>query len=86
MDIYGRGLSRAVVTVMDGEGFVRSAMTNSFGYYGIKDIPAGRTYIVTVSNKQYSFSPRTISLDSDLAGLDFSPDKSDRKIQTGLKR
>ena len=69
----GLGISRAAVTLTDGEGRVRSATTNSFGYYNFDEIPAGETYVLTVNNKRYLFpdSPRVVSVQENLANVDF---------------
>ncbi|HLA94340.1 MAG TPA: carboxypeptidase regulatory-like domain-containing protein [Pyrinomonadaceae bacterium] len=73
-DGNGRGLSRTMVTMTDGEGYSNSAITNTFGYYTLRDVPVGRLYFVTPSSKQYNFLTRAVSHTSDLAGFDFSPD------------
>jgi hypothetical protein len=48
-------------------------MTNPFGYYNFTDLPVGRTYILAVGNKRYVFpgNPRVVSLQNDLADVDF---------------
>ena len=69
----GMGASRSTVTLTDSAGNVRSAVTSSFGYYKFDEVPAGQTYILTVSNKRYFFadSPRVISVQENLAEVDF---------------
>ena len=73
LDTGGNGISRSTVTLTDSAGNVRTAMTSSFGYYSFDDVPAGQTYILTVSNKRYLFadSPRVISGQDNLADIDF---------------
>lgn len=72
-DPYGRGLSRTAVSVIDGSGFTKTVVTNSFGNYILRGLPAGRTYIVSVASKQHTYEPRVISLEDNLSGFDFMP-------------
>lgn len=65
-----RAVARAHVTLDDGAGNVRYAMTNPFGYFRFFDVPTG-TYTVSVRSKRYGFTPRTISVSSSFTGLDF---------------
>ncbi len=69
----GMGISRTTVTLTDGAGIVRSATTNSFGFYRFDDIRAGETYILTVNNKRYLFteSPRAVSVQENVSNLNF---------------
>ncbi|MDQ6785902.1 MAG: carboxypeptidase-like regulatory domain-containing protein [Acidobacteriota bacterium] len=55
----GRGIGRARVILTDGSGVRRSVTTNPFGYYRFTDVPAGNTYIFSVSHKSYQFSQPT---------------------------
>ena len=77
-DRYGRPISSVTVTVTDGGGFTRSSRTSSFGYYIIRGIPAGGSYIVSPSARAYTFTPRFVSLMDNLSGFNFSPDASRR--------
>jgi len=49
------------------------ARTNGFGYYKFENLPVGRTYIVEVAAKQYSFANPTlvVNLQDNLSGTDF---------------
>jgi hypothetical protein len=67
----GQGLLNATVSITDGEGFLRTARTSSFGYYRIDDVPAGRTYIINVDSRFYHFSPQVINVVDNLTDLDF---------------
>lgn len=71
----GRGIGKALVTLSGGD--LQSpiqTMTSSFGYYSFADIPAGRTYVVSVIEKRHRFSvnSRVINLGDNLAELDFT--------------
>lgn len=77
-DSYGRAIARAYVALTDGAGFTQHAVTNSFGHYTLRDLPAGRTYFVSVSGtKGSTFEQRVVSLDDSLSGFDFSPQVAD---------
>jgi hypothetical protein len=70
----GMGISRTTVTLTDGAGNSRSAISSSFGYYKFDDVPAGEIYTLTVNHKRYFFadSPRVVNLQDNLADVDFS--------------
>ena len=67
----GRGVFNARVAITDQNGDVRTARTNSFGYYRFDDVAAGQTYIFNVTHKRYRFSPRVISIVEDTGKFDF---------------
>ncbi|MFN0139258.1 MAG: DUF4394 domain-containing protein [Pyrinomonadaceae bacterium] len=67
----GYGLRNAIVTITDSMGVNKTARTSSFGYYTFEGIEVGGTYVVTVSSKRYSFSPRTITVNDAVTDLDF---------------
>lgn len=78
VDTSGRGLSRAVVSITDGMGLTKNAVTNTFGNYSFRDLPAGRTYFASVSGgRQFTFESRTVSLEDSVSGFDFAPTISD---------
>ena len=52
----GRGISRAYITLSDGGGATRYAVTNPFGYYRFFNVAAGATYLLNVNRKNYRFS------------------------------
>lgn len=68
----GRGLARTLVTLTDGNGETREALTNSFGYYRFTDVAAGADYIVNVRSKRYWFAPQFLSASKDTAELNFA--------------
>lgn len=73
MTSEGVGISRATVTMTDGAGNTRTALTNGFGYYHFDDATAGDTCILTVKSKQYLFpdSPRAVNVTDSLKDVDF---------------
>lgn len=74
MSSYGRGLSRAVVTLTDGNGTTRSTVTNSFGFYRFYDVAVGQSYVVGVSAKGQRFASQLINVTDELSGLDLYPE------------
>ncbi|MEP7076328.1 MAG: carboxypeptidase-like regulatory domain-containing protein, partial [Acidobacteriota bacterium] len=72
----GSGISRARITITDQNGDARTAVTNPFGYYIISGVEAGRSYVLSVKAKGYSFasSVRVITVDDYISGLDFIAD------------
>jgi hypothetical protein len=52
------------------DGNVRSAQTNTFGYYRFAEVPVGVTYVLDARAKSYSFTPRTINVTDELTDLD----------------
>ncbi|MDH3530242.1 MAG: carboxypeptidase-like regulatory domain-containing protein [Acidobacteriota bacterium] len=71
-DSYGRGLSRASVSVTDGSGNRLTVTTNTFGYYTINEVEAGESYVFDVRRKGYTFPSRLISVNDDLSNVDFT--------------
>jgi CSLREA domain-containing protein len=67
----GDGIFRAKVSVTDTNGKVRSVYTNPSGNYHFGDVPAGETYIFTISHKQYIFVPQIIFFIEDSGDMNF---------------
>jgi subtilisin-like proprotein convertase family protein len=70
----GRSVSNVRVEMTGGELTQPvHALTNGFGYFSFRDVPAGQTYILTVSSKQHVFAnpTRVVNLDDDIFGVDF---------------
>lgn len=61
------------VVLTDGSGNPRVALTSSFGYFRIENVPAGTAYVASVSNsKIYQFSPQVVVVSNDVADLNFT--------------
>lgn len=70
----GRGISRAVLTVLDvNTSEERTVYTNAFGHFKVSSLPVGHFYIVRVGHKRYKFETSEISftLDDTISNLDF---------------
>ncbi len=68
----GNGLRNAIVTMTDEQGIARMAITSAFGYYRFDDVTVGRTYILAVGSKRFSYASLVINLSDDLADIDFT--------------
>lgn len=67
-----RGIARAIVTISDGSGNIRSEKTNSFGYFRFDNVAVGQTYILDVSAKGYSFAPQVVSVNEELTNFEIN--------------
>lgn len=68
----GKSVSRAVVTIIDGSGASRTAMTNPFGFYLFNNVPSGATYIIEIRSKQNNFSPQVLSVTEESSEVNFT--------------
>jgi hypothetical protein len=66
-----RGLSNALVYLTDFSGDMRTARTNSLGYYRFNDIVAGQSVTITVVSKRYQFAPQVVNVNEEMSGLNF---------------
>jgi Carboxypeptidase regulatory-like domain/Subtilase family len=69
----GRGIKGATISLTGGSGEVRQAVSGSSGYYSFADVPAGQTFVLTVTAKRYSFSQSTQvhTIHDETADIDF---------------
>lgn len=68
----GYGVSKARVSITNQNGETRSAITNSFGYYRLDEIPAGATYVISVRHKVYQFNSQVVTVSEDIQNADFT--------------
>jgi hypothetical protein len=76
VDSNGNGISRVQVKISGGElSEPMTVITSPFGYYNF-EVPAGHTYIVSVSSKNYTFSnpTRVINANDNVTDLNFTAD------------
>lgn len=67
----GRGIPNAVVQMADSDGTIRSARTNSFGYYRFEGVAVGGTYVFNVSAKGHQFVPQIVNVQDNVQELNF---------------
>lgn len=72
----GRGVSNAILTLVDSSGQIRFARTNPFGYYRFTNVSSGVTYTITVSHKTRRFTNATrfLNITEDVNNIDFVAD------------
>jgi Carboxypeptidase regulatory-like domain len=72
-DAYGRAISSAAISVQDLTGVSKVVYTNTFGYYSVKGLEVGQTYVLGVSARRYSFANPTMVVDlgDNLEGANF---------------
>lgn len=70
----GSPIANAQVLVTDEQGRSFSTRTNSFGNFGIKGIPGGRTYVLTARAKGHSFQAQTVTLNESVTTINLESD------------
>ena len=66
------GINNATILVSSADGTSWIARSNAFGYFELTGIPAGDTYLITVTHKRYTFDTRTLNLQDDVKELTFA--------------
>lgn len=69
----GNGIRNARVTLTGTDGSSRTVFTGSFGLYRFLDVPAGQSYVVSVSTGRFTFEipAMVITVHDELTGVDF---------------
>jgi hypothetical protein len=67
----GQSVYMARVTMTDGMGNVKSALTNPFGYYRFFDVASNATYTMGVGSKEYTFTSRQVLVNGNLTDVNF---------------
>jgi hypothetical protein len=72
-DAYGRAISSAAISVQDITGVPKFVYTNTFGYYSVKGLEVGQTYILSVTARRFTFANPTmlINLGDNVEGANF---------------
>ena len=84
-DLDGRGVAGARVSMQNQQGQIVWAISNPFGYYRFADVEIGQSYLVSVEHKRFTFESRTITLNDEVTGLDFTPAGGLRSGAQGAK-
>ncbi len=64
-------LRNARVTLIDSQNVRRVTTTSSLGVFSFDQVSTEANYTMTISSKRYRFAPQVITLNGDLANLDF---------------
>lgn len=67
----GIGLRNAIVSIINPQGFRRTATTSSFGLYSFSNVSGGAPHTLTVASKRYRFTPQIITATSNRSNVDF---------------
>jgi len=68
----GQGIANVVVSMADSGGSLRrSAVTSSLGYYSFDNVPTGAVYTMTPVSKRFTFTPRNVTVNDNIADADF---------------
>jgi Zn-dependent metalloprotease len=71
----GNGVANALVKLVSGSGEVSITRSNAFGYYQFDGAAAGETYVIEVSSKTYTFTPRSVTATDDISDADFTAEE-----------
>ncbi len=67
----GQSVYMARVSMTDGNGVTRTALTNPFGYYRFLNVTAGASYTMGARSKEYSFTSRAVQVNDNVTNADF---------------
>jgi hypothetical protein len=62
----------ASVSLFNSAGIVRTARTNTFGYYRFDEVAVGETYTVSVQAKGGTFTPQVVYVTEELREPNFT--------------
>ncbi len=68
-----RGLKNAFVTIMAPDGTSRTVSTGRYGTFMFDEVEVGRTYIISVASRRFSYAPQALSVSDNVSGLIFTP-------------
>lgn len=72
IDVNGQGIYRVQVSLTRPNGTTYTTISNSFGYYGFENLPAGETVVITPQHKLYVFMPQVVRVEEDVRDYDIS--------------
>jgi len=69
----GAGIRGVTLSLVGGDGLIRTAKSAAFGYYHFDGLPFGQTYTLNISSKRFTFAEptRVLIVDDQVAGPDF---------------
>ena len=69
----GYGLSNAIIELTEQNGQTRQTKSNSFGYFRFDEVETGKTYIISVRHRRYTFAPQVINVIENMTNLALIP-------------
>jgi len=73
----GRGVTNARVTITNSLGISRTVATGRSGIFNFNDVEAGRSYVISVASRRFSFAPQAIDVSDNVSGLVFTASDGD---------
>ena len=70
-DVFGYAIAGVQISMQDSAGNFVTARTNPFGFYVLPGVRAGHTYLISLTHRRYTFQSRSVTVDEDLANVDF---------------
>lgn len=70
----GQGAPYARVVLTGGDGGLRTALANGFGYFEFIDVTAGQTYTLSTDGRRTIVGPRVLTVNGDLSGIELIAD------------
>ncbi len=70
----GRGVKGARIALMDNGGNAISARADQYGNFIFKDVAAGRSYVLTISARRFTYTPISINVTDNVTGLELRPE------------
>lgn len=67
LDRYGRAISRSTVTLTDGSGVARTAVSNTMGYFSFSEVESGTSIVLQASARGYTFPAKVVNVENDVA-------------------
>jgi hypothetical protein len=67
----GRGITNATLQMTNSMGEVFTARSGRRGMFVFDDLPAGDSYVVSISSRRFVFEPRVITVIDNVTDLDF---------------
>jgi CSLREA domain-containing protein len=69
----GRGLNKAVVTLIGGDGEQRSGETDQHGNFSFDNVRTGERYIIKVESRHYNYAPQDLFVSEEGGDVRFVP-------------
>jgi CSLREA domain-containing protein len=69
----GRGLNKAVVTLIDADGATRTTQTDPNGYFRFDEVATGESYVIQAESRQHNYAPQTLFVTETREDVNFVP-------------
>ena len=80
-----RGVSRAIVTLVERDGTTRSVETDEQGRYKFENVETGKAYAIRVENSEYSYEARTVLVTQARNDVNFVPAEEENWLKNPQK-